>query len=342
MMLLASWKNTHIHLRPVIGSPELPKDFDTSLQIKSAMERKVEGVPLKQKWSLRRYDLSETDVLVMSVLNEGPNEIFCQFDICETDGLLAIAATKMHEDEPNLKIDQIPTPKNHDPHKGTSLLYIRGNYTLFVDAGVKSSQIERYLNWLLLDSHPDDAGFSIKLSAKFELADGSGTIPNATELKIQPSPVHTPTPLESMIAEQRSKDQQVGQIQSSSSKEKVFEVLTILGLGYERVQKLYEKLGEDSMIEMGVSIKVKRKGKLLPVNAFPIEEMARNFEDDAIKLRGKNGSVVGKLVSVKHPTKIKAKPFWLLTITDVLTIHLTFLELKITEKPGLELSMVTM
>lgn len=301
---MANWKNTFIHLRPVIGVPALPEEFNLGKCLYSAMRREVEGTKLSDNWELRKYSLSETDVLVMNVLNQSDDEVFCQFASFEQDGLLAIAATKQDDVASNLKINQIQTPDGHDPNKGTSLLYVRGNFALFVDAGVKSSQIERYLNWLVFDSSGDAPDFGIKLSAKFELADGSGNMPVATELNIRPAPVQIPTPLEAQIAAGRPAADSVGSIQASSTRDKVMEILGIIGVGYEQLTDLQDKIGTESVVEMGLTIKVKNKGKLIPVNSFPVEEMARNFDDDAIQLRGKGGTVIGKLVSVKYPTRI--------------------------------------
>ena len=269
------------------------------------MQRQVTGTKLEDNWELRKYSLSETDVLVMNVLNKGGDEVFCQFASFEQDGLLAIAATKQDGVASNLQISQLPTPDGHDPNRGMSLLYVRGNYALFIDAGVKSSQIERYLNWLILDSSSEETEFSLKLSAKFEMADGSDRLPVATELNVRPGAFQPPTPIEAKIAAEKSEQtDSVKNIRAASSRDKLMEILNIIGIGYEQLADLQDKIGTESVIEMGLTIKVKNKGKLVPVNSFPVEEMARNFEDDAIQLRGKNGTVIGKLVSVKHPARI--------------------------------------
>jgi hypothetical protein len=140
----------------------------------------------------------------------------------------------------------------------------------------------------------------IKLAAKFELTNGQSNNLDVTEINIAPDGVHVPTPLEARIAES-SHTEEMGRL---TAPQKIFKILEILGVGYKTFEQIQQEAGGDALIELALNIKVRQKRKLVPLQKINLEEIARDFGDDEVKLKGRNGQVVGKMATVKFPTRI--------------------------------------
>lgn len=296
---MATWKTTSIHLRPVRCEPTVPDGFTLSQSLIQALGASVDSVKIRDSWILRQYNYDDTDVIVMNVLSSSKNEVYCQFARIEKDGLLPIANTQKGSGG-NLTIDQIKTPDGHDPCKATSLLYVNGNQSLLVDAGIRSSSIEKYLTWLLNERSGLFNDLVIKLAAKFELTNGQNANLDVTEINIAPRGVHMPTPLESKIYENTSTEE----MGTLTKPQKILEILKLVGVGYKAYEKIQEEAGGDALIELALNIKVRKRNQLVSLQKVDFEEIARDFGDDEVKLRGRDGQVVGKMATVKFPARI--------------------------------------
>lgn len=290
-------KDVNVLYRRVGNHEQLRAGFNLSEALNLALDTVEEGEALRDNWSRREISLDTSDSVVLSYVEGQSNEIFGEVTLLEKGGFF-VSAKVEQEGQSVLDIAHIPTGDGDAPCNGMGFFYARDNHLLYVDLGISTSKLERLLDWLL--AKQDSGGVPIHVSLTGKLTGGAAKAAqlDATELEIRPAPVLPPTPMEGVISEKAG-------TQATADHGKVVEILKIIGMGYDRWGDFISQTDGEGRIELSVSLKLKRRRRLEPVRAIPLEMIAKNFDEDELVLRGKNGSQVGSVTTLKFPTRVR-------------------------------------
>ena len=294
-MVKTSTREKKIVLMKVEDIMNRPTNNNLATLLKTAWNSKVGELVFSKEIDIRELSLPNGDSVVMNVGITSEDTFLGEIVSFEPDGFLIVAQRDKTNDNSKLHLRQITTEEDDDPYKGITYFLAYEDYILFLDSGIRSYTVSKYISWMIEHAFKVTKGVYVKLNPEIQIEGDQAKLVEATTLEIRPVPSAPTTPIEGFIDDQKDRTETIRDAGTTNR------ILDALNLKYQSFQKYRENTDGDGVIEVQVKIKLKNNRRLIPVSQnLRLSTIMENTPDADFILIGKGGKTKGKLIRANY------------------------------------------